>query len=99
MLSGNRPRGSSSVPVSGKIGNTSGKTRCAPEPGASLMSRLPTRSADPAASREHQRRQATPGTQGQRVGRTHHLEKLDELLAGGLLVPLAVALVEGQELV
>src|SRR3954466_4023122 len=50
-------------------------------------------------SREHQRRQPPPRAQGQRIGRPHRLEEFDELLARRLLVPLAVAPEQGQQLV
>ena len=46
-------------------------------------------------SAESRRRRA----QGQRIGRPHRLEEFDELLARGLLVPLAIALEQGQQLV
>src|SRR5438094_9471822 len=91
MLSGSRPRGSSSTPVSGKIGRVSGNTalsRSLMPPPLSLTPRL----------REHQRGQPPPRAQGQRVGRPHRLEEFDELLAGRLLVPFAVAPEQGQQL-
>src|SRR5665213_1058048 len=91
MLSGSCPRGSSSTPVSGKIGRMPGS---APEDRSSAASLMA-----PDASREHQRGEAAPRRHGQRVGRSHDLEELDELLARRLLVPGAVPAVEGQQLV
>src|SRR5712691_11798950 len=96
MLSGSRPRGSKRTPVNGKIGKMSGSAISSRGPGWSLMAR-PSPSAAP--SREHQRRQPAPGAQGQWVGRAHDLEEFDELASRRLLVPVAVALEEGQELV
>src|SRR3954467_5622815 len=84
MLSGRRPRGSSNTPGSGKIGMVSGSAA------ASLIT---------PASGEHQRRQPPPRRQGQRIGRPHSLEEFDQLLARRLLVPVAIALEQGQELV
>src|SRR5207302_2333138 len=95
MLSGSRPRGNSSTPVNGKIGRMSGSAISFRGPGWSLMAR----SSPPPRSREHQRRQPAPRAQGQRVGRTHDLEELDELTPRRLFVPVAVALEEGQQLV
>src|SRR5580692_5637773 len=89
MLSGRRPRGNSSTPVSGKIGRMSGSA----SPG-SLMAQSREK-----PSREHQRRQLAPRRQGKRVGRAHDLEEFDELLACGLVVPGAVLAVERQKLV
>src|SRR5947209_19236530 len=96
MLSGRRPRGSKRTPVRGKIGRTSGSTNGSRVLGRSLM---PCASFSPPPSREHQRGQPPPRAQGQRIGRPHHLEELDELLSRRLLVPFAVALEERQELV
>src|SRR5437016_1377289 len=96
MLSGRRPRGSSKTPVKGKIGRTSGSTNGSRVLGRSLM---PCASFSPRSSRKHQRRQPPPGAQGQRVGRAHHLEELDELFARRLLVPFAVALEQRQQFV
>src|SRR5437879_434479 len=87
MLSGSWPRGSNRTPASGKIGRTEGR---AVMPGRSLIVSL---------SGEHQRGEPPSGTQGQRIGRSHGLEELHELLARGLFVPLAVALEQGQQLV
>src|SRR6266851_4453417 len=92
MLSGSLPRGSSSTPVSGKIGSVVGSSA---SPGSD---RVPLIAAAPGL-REQERRQATARRQGQRLGRPHRLEELDELLARRLLVPLAVALDEVEQLV
>src|SRR5205823_4492004 len=86
MLSGRRPRGSNNTPVSGKIGMISGSGAS-----RSLIAMPP--------SREHQRGQSPPRAERERVGRPHHLEKLDQLLAGGLLVPFAVALEQAQQFI
>src|SRR5579863_5597518 len=88
MLSGSRPRGSSSTPTSGNIGTISGS---GPAWRGSLI--------PPWSSGEHQRREPAPRALRQGVGRAHRLEELDELLARRLLVPLAVALEEGEHLV
>src|SRR6266851_2115028 len=96
MLSGSRPRGSKRTPVNGKIGRMSGSAISSRGPGWSLMTR-PSPSATP--SREHQGRQPAPGAQGQRVGRAHDLEEFDELAPRCLLIPVAVALEQGQQLV
>src|SRR5579885_3017459 len=84
MLSGSRPRGNSSTPVSGKIGRMSGSA----SPGSAM-----------AASREHQRRELAPRAEGQRIGRPHDLEELDQLLARRLLVPVAVLAIKRQQLI
>src|SRR5206468_11485081 len=86
-LSGSRPRGNSRTPASGKIGRTEGRAVVS---GRSLIVPL---------SGEHQRREPPSRIQGQRIGRPHGLEKLDELFARGLLVPLAIALEQGQQLI
>src|SRR5437763_13721245 len=100
MLSGSRPRGNSSTPVNGKTGRMSGSAISFRGPGWSLMARSSlSQSAPSPRSREHQRRQPAPRAQGQRVGRTHDLEELDELTPRRLFVPVAVALEEGQQLV
>src|SRR5438132_6639838 len=88
MLSGSRPRGSSSTPVSGKIGRIKGS---AVPPSRSLIPGSP--------SGKHLGGEPPPATQGQRIGRPHRLEEFDELLARRLLVPLAVALEEAQKLI
>src|SRR5437868_8328781 len=87
MFRGSRPRGSSRTPVSGKIGRMSGSP--AP-PRCSLISGL---------SGKHDRGEPAAAVQRQRISRTHHLEKFEELLARGLLVPFANALEEGQQFV
>src|SRR5215469_5141102 len=87
MFRGSRPRGSSSTPVSGKIGRMAGS-------GAP-----PRRSLIAVPSGKHRRGQAATAAQGQRVGRTHHFEKFEELFARGLFVPLPIALEQGQQLV
>src|SRR5712692_6191301 len=108
MLSGRRPRGSSSTPVSGKIGSTSGRTTGSRVLGRSLMppaspspqsSPQPSLKSSPLGSRKHQRRQAPPGAQGQGIGQAHDLEEFDQLPARRLFVPLAVALEQRQQLV
>src|ERR1700720_4631343 len=88
MLSGSRPRGSSSTPVNGKIGRIKGS---AVPPGRSLIPASP--------SGKHLGGEPTPAAQGQRIGRPHRLEEFDELLACRLLVPLAVALEQTQEFI
>src|SRR5439155_16737352 len=88
MLSGRRPRGSSSTPVSGKIGRIEGSVV---PPSRSLIPGSPLG--------KHLGREPTPAAQGQRIGRPHRLEEFDELLARRLLVPFAVALEEAQELI
>src|SRR5262245_28824877 len=80
MLSGSLPRGSSRTPLKGKIGRVSGNSGMA---GSGASPGI-------AALAEEQRGEAPPRRDGQRIGRTHGLEELDELLAPGLLVPLAV---------
>src|SRR4051812_39451295 len=103
MLSGSRARGSSNTPTSGKIGSTSGRVVCRTRSSAtscgSLMARRPFWPLWLSGLREHQRRQPPPRAQGQRIGRPHRLEELDELLARRLLVPFAVALEQGQQFV
>src|SRR5712691_9972979 len=101
MLSGSRPRGSKRTPVNGKIGRMSGSAISSRGPGWSLMTRPSLSQSAPSAtpSREHQGRQPAPGAQGQRVGRAHDLEELDQLAPRGLLIPVAVALEQGQQLV
>src|SRR6266542_2874261 len=91
MLSGSRPRGSSNTPVSGKIGRICGST-------ARSLSLMPPYPLAP-ASGEHQRRQPPPRADGQRIGRTHGLEEFDQLAPRRLLVPVAVALEQRQQLV
>src|SRR5579871_4678963 len=95
MLSGSRPRGSSRIPVSGKIGMISGNGAGLRGLGASLMSAP----APDSRSREHQRRQAAARAEGQGVGRAHDLEEFDQLPPRRLLVPVAVAFKQGQQLV
>src|SRR5207237_10868643 len=92
MLSGSRPRGSSSTPVNGKIGRVSGNT-------ALSRSLMPPPLSFTSCLGEHQRGQPPPRAQGQRVGRPHRLEEFDQLLARRLLVPFAVAPEQGQQLV
>src|SRR5215469_11063764 len=87
MFRGSRPRGRSSTPLSGKIGRMAGS---AAPPCRSLIAIL---------SRKHSRGKPAPAAQSQRVGRTHHFEKFEELLARGLFVPLSIALEQGQQLV
>src|SRR5690349_9233656 len=87
MFRGSRPRGSSSTPVSGKIGRMAGSA--AP----------PLRSLITSPSRKHHGGKPATAAQGKRVGRTHHLEEFEELLASGLLVPIAIAFEQGQQLV
>src|SRR5579883_2689442 len=90
MLSGNRPRGSSSTPVRGKMGSVGGSC-------SKLGSNGPRLTGD--VSGEENRGEAPARRDGQRIGRSHRLEELDELLAPGLLVPLAVALHQLEQLV
>src|SRR6516165_6838608 len=88
MLSGSRPRGSSSTPVSGKIGTIEGSAV------------LPTRSLIPVPpSGKHLGGKPPSAAQRQRIGRPHRLEEFDELLACGLLVPLPITLEQRQQLV
>src|SRR6516165_12422057 len=88
MLSGNRPRGNSSTPVNGKIGRIEG-------------SAVPlTRSLIPVSpSGKHLCGEPPSAAQRQGIGWPHRLEEFDELLAGRLLVPLPIALEQGQQLV
>src|ERR1700732_1739711 len=88
MLSGSRPRGSSSTPVNGKIGRIKGSVV---PPGRSLIPASP--------SGKHLGGEPTPAVQGQRIGRPHRLDEFDELLACRLLVPLAVALEHTEALI
>src|SRR5215469_5395169 len=90
MLSGNRPPGSSSTPVSGKIGMTGGSWSTARSNGEPVMA---------ARSRKEDRRETAPGCDRERIRRPHRLEELQELLARGLLVPGPVAADDLQELV
>src|SRR2546430_17584646 len=81
MLSGIRPRGNSSTPVSGKIGiagGSSSKLRSNGEPTG-------------VRSRKQNRGEPLAGGDGERIGRPHRLEEFEQLLARGLLVPGAVA--------
>src|SRR5512133_3563209 len=87
MLSGNLPRGSSSTPVSGKIG----RMAASPAP--------PLRSLITPASGKHHGGQPSSTAQGQRIGRSHDFEELDELFARRLLVPFAIAFEQRQQLV
>src|SRR5271166_1636821 len=88
MLSGSRPRGSSSTPLNGKIGKIEGSAV------------WPTRSLIPIPpSGKHLGGEPPSAAQGQRIGRPHRLEEFDELFARGLLVPLAIALEKIQQLV
>src|SRR5690606_14851100 len=82
MLSGRCARGSSRAPPSGKIGSRSG--RSASEYGSFALI------ARPPPSREQDRRQATAARHGEFVARTPGVEQLDELLARGLVVQLAI---------
>src|SRR6516225_12098126 len=87
MLSGSRPRGNSSTPVSGKIGRIEGSA-------VRLM-----RSLIPVSSLgKHLRGEPPSAAQRQRIGWPHCLEEFDELLARGLLVPFPIALEQGQQL-
>src|SRR5215472_16391970 len=90
MLSGNRPRGSSSTPVSGKIGMTGGSWSTARSNGEPLTI---------VRSRKEDRRETPPRCDRERIGRPHRLEELQQLLARGLLVPGAVAPDDLEELV
>src|SRR6185369_17601849 len=89
MLSGSLPRGNSRTPLSGKIGRIAGSA--AVPLGCSLIGS--------SLSGKHHRRKSPAAAEGQWIGRTHDLEKLDQLLARRLLVPLAIPLEEGQQLV
>src|SRR5689334_20104387 len=80
MLSGSRPRGSSSTPFSGKIGSVSGSS-----------SKGKSKALPVISSREEDRGEAAPPRDGERVGRAHRFEELHQLLAPSLLVPGAVA--------
>src|SRR5467141_3616493 len=98
MLSGSRPRGSSSTPASGKIGRTKGS---AVPPSRSLIPAplRKTSGQENIWSGKHLGGEPSPASQGQRIGRPHRLEEFDELLACRLLVPLAVALEQTQEFI
>src|SRR5215468_5505283 len=87
MFSGSLPRGSSNTPVNGKIGRMAGSAV------------PPRRSLIGAPSGKHGRGKPPSAAQGQRVGRTHYLEEFEELLAGGLFVPFAIAFEQGEQLV
>src|SRR5690349_10267998 len=96
MLSGSLPPGSSSTPDSGKIGSVSGS--CSKLGSNGL--RPGTRSVMPALrSGEQDGRQPLAAIDGERIGEAQRLEELQELLAGGVLVPLAVGLDHGEQLV
>src|SRR5438876_3548967 len=90
MLSGIRPRGNSSTPVSGKIGMTGGsasKLRSNGEPVTGTR------------SRKQDRGEPLAGGDGEGIRRPHRLEEFEQLLARGLLVPGAVAADDLEELV
>src|SRR5215831_1605619 len=59
----------------------------------------PRRSLIAIPSGKHRRGQAAAAAQGQRVRWAHHLEELEQLPAGGLLVPFAITLEQGEQLV
>src|SRR5690348_13387457 len=90
MLSGSRPRGRSSTPASGKIGSVAGRS------GISVG--MPVPPIAPRWLREEQGGEAPPCAEGERIGRAHDLEELDELLARALLVPAAGALDDLEQL-
>src|SRR5262249_2105547 len=89
MFSGKRPRGSSSTPVSGKIGMIGGSA-----------SKLRSKAEPPTTGSRKQDGGKPPARgDGERVSRPHRLEELQQLLARGLVVPGAVASDDLQELV
>src|SRR5882724_8939446 len=90
------PPGSSSTPDKGKIGSVSGS--CSKLGSKGL--RPGTRSVMPARrSGEQDGRQPLAAVDGERIGEAQRLEELQKLLAGGFLVPLAVGLDHGEQLV
>src|SRR5271165_6977582 len=91
MLSGSSPRGSSSTPVRGNSGRLAGKGR-----GSRCW--LPATVKAP-GSREQDRGEALARLHRQRIGRPHRLEQLDQLLARGLLVPVAIGLDDLQQVI
>src|SRR6478609_5552744 len=98
MLSGSLPPGSSSTPDSGKIGSVSGSCSKLGSKGLwpgvrSLMSR-PER-----ASGKQNRRQPLATVDRQRIGEAQRLEELQQLRARRCLVPVAVGLDHGEQLV
>src|SRR4051812_5648759 len=112
MLRGIRPPGTSSAPVSGKIAMVRGRSA---KPGskprrAGLSDEVPgseggvcseesDATLDLNASGEHQRRELAAPGQGHRIGRTHRLEELQQLLARRLFVPGLVRLEDLQQLI
>src|SRR5262249_50840471 len=93
MLSGSLPPGSSSTPDSGKIGSVSGS-----------CSKVGSKGLRPATPRtipsgEQDGREPLASVDGKRIGEAQRLEELQELLAGRLLVPFAVELDHGKQLV
>src|SRR5215218_10024010 len=96
MLSGSLPPGSSTTPDKGKIGSVSGSCSRLGSNGL----RPGTRSVMPALrSGEQDGRQPLAAVDGERVGEAQRLEELQKLMAGGLLVPLAIGLDHGEQLV
>src|SRR5262245_22513487 len=112
MLSGIWPRGSSSAPGSGNTGTISGSS---PGPRYSALIGIgspgqfigsarslftqPRPARAGYGSREKNRRQPPASVDGRLVGAAPGLEELYQLLAGAVIVPLAVAPDDFQKLV
>src|SRR5688572_5214238 len=102
MLSGRRPPGSSSTPDSGKIGSVSGSCSKAGSNGLRPGWRSVMRPGPLIAARrsgEQDGRQPLAAVDGERIGEAQRLEELQELLARRRLVPVAVELDHGKQLV
>src|SRR6476659_2454761 len=112
MLSGIWPRGSNSAPGSGNTGMTSGSSPgprysaligiCSPGQFVGSVRVLFTRSCPlwwKRALREQNRRQPLSSIDGRFVDAAPRLEELHELLARAVIVPLAVALDDFEQLV
>src|SRR3569833_316970 len=91
MLSGICPRGNSSAPGSGNTGIVSGRS-IGPRYWAFIGMRESFRRQDEGANlRKQNRRQLLAAFDRRRIGEAPGLEELDELLARAVLVPLAIA--------
>src|SRR6478736_4995282 len=91
MLSGSLPPGSSNTPDNGKIGSVSGS--CS-KLGSNLLRPITT-----VTSREQDGREALAAGDRERIGEAERLEELQQLLARRRLVPVAVELDHGEQLV
>src|SRR5690606_40860005 len=105
MLSGSRPPGNSRAPASANTGRCSGKSRAdrywsLPTLKSLLRGFAGTRSrAWPAASGKQDRRQLAPRSERRLVGHAPRLEEGQKLVAGRIVLPLAVGLDDGQQMV